>query len=299
MKRFILFLTISLIFIPANSFATKPEEVSKKKEILIYSPVWTDVDDVPQYIQDNFAKILFETPKDSNWKFLKIGFTTLILKSTFKREETNYYYKFKVTDDKGNSAFELKTKCEICTFNEAKEKLVEFKKSLIKRLNKSEKEMEAELLKKKKLENEKKLKALAILKAKKEKERIKKLLTPKIVYKFKEPKQFIIPEWEPPEHKPYKIWTVSAMAAGLIAITLGLTFIIMDNDPTCDESYPDRRCSEVYATGLAGWTLLATGLGVGGWGGYTFYKKYIESEKPSITPKIIPTGKGVVFSWKF
>ncbi len=283
--QFFIILSILLTAAPAV-LAQNTENPYEKKEILVFTPTWSDPDAVMPFLQDKVENLMLESPGPKDWKFLQVGYIPLYLRTHIRKAENNYSFQLTVTLRNGEELFKLEGACEICNTSEALERLSELKAQVCDKLE--EKAVEAARLAK-----DQPPKPPVEVKPPVE-------TGPRIVGVLGEPEPFRMPPFDrtPPQ---VKLWSWMGASLSLTAVVTGIILLAIDDDFTCDAPYPTRQCQERYATGAAGWTFLLTGLAGGGLSGWSLYNLY--SKKPSIVPRVVPSaapGKAAInLEWRF
>jgi len=275
---------IALATVP-SVWAQETENPYEKKEILVFTPTWSDPDAVMPFLQEKVENLMLESPGRRDWKFLQVGYIPLYLRTHVRKSENNYGFTLTVTLRNGEELFKLEDACEICTTTEAMEKLAGLKDQVCDRLE------------------EKAVEAARLAKTRPPKSPVEKPpldAGPRIVGVLGAPQPFHMPPFRqaPP---PVKLWTWMGASLSLTAFVTGIVLLAMDDDTTCDAPYPGRQCPERYATGAAGWTFLLTGLAGGGLSGWSLYNLYFK--KPSVVPRVVPSASpgraGLTLEWRF
>jgi len=88
----------------------------------------------------------------------------------------------------------------------------------------------------------------------------------------------------------FKWVTLGVAVAGLAA---GISLIVIDGRPTCDESFPNMECPEVRDTLAAGAVLTALGGAAGLASGYLFYRDARDGRSATVAPALMPGGVGL------
>ncbi len=291
MMRAVHFMTLFLAGILSlgacpTAAAEEPVNPYAKKEILVFTPTWSDPDAVLPFLQEKVEALMLQNPAKGDWQFLQVGYIPLFLRTHIKKTDNNYGFILTVSMRNGEELFKLEDVCEICNTTEALEKLTELKQQVCDKLDQKAEEaarLEAEAARNK-----------PPVKPKRDIAKVR------IVANLAEPAPFKLPPFhEAP--RPLELWTWMGASVSLAAIVTGIVLLAMDDDTTCSAPYPEKQCSERYATGAAGWTFLLGGLAGGGLSGWSMYNMYFK--KPSIVPKVVPTagaGKaGLMLEWKF
>ncbi|MBU1243294.1 hypothetical protein KJ612_08840 [Myxococcota bacterium] len=285
---FLLFLAGGLFQFRAATLAgaEEPANPYAKKEILVFTPTWSDPDAVMPFLQEKVENLMLESPGKGGWQFLQVGYIPLFLRTHIKKTENNYGFILTVSLRNGEELFKLEDVCEICNTTEALEKLTALKDQISDRLD--EKATEAARLEAEAARNR------PPVKPKKDIAEIRILAT------LSEPAPFTMPPFhEAP--RPVELWSWMGASLSLAALVTGIVLLAMDDGTTCDAPYPEKQCPEKYATGAAGWTFLLGGLAGGGLAGWSLYNIYYK--KPSVVPQVVPTagpGKaGLMLEWKF
>ena len=283
-------LTASLAWILGAARLAGAQETTDpydKKEILVFTPTWSEPETVLPFLQEKVEKLLLENPGKHAWNFLQVGYIPLFLRSHIRKSENNYQFHLAISLRTGEEILVIEGTCDICNTTEALGKLSELKDEVCDRLE--EKAKEAERIRK---ENAALQPVKPVLK--------KTVPETRVVGVLSEPKPFVMPPWTIPP-PPVKLWSWMGASLSLTAVVTGIVLIAMDGDHTCDAPYPEKQCTERYSTGGAGWTFLLGGLVGGGFSGWSLYNMYFK--KPDLVPTVVPTagsGKaGLLLEWKF
>ncbi len=262
--------------------AEEPENPFGNKQILVFTPTWSEPDSVLPFLQEKVEELLLESPGKFGWNFEQVGYIPLFLRVHIKKSENNFIFVFTVTYRDGRELFVLEDTCDICNTSEALEKLGEMKDEACARLEEAAK----------KAAEEHKTQPRPVASD-------KKIETP-VLLKLGEPEPFVMPPWKlhPP---PVRLWTWMGASLSAVSLVTGIVLLGMNREPTCDAPFPDRQCPERYSTGTAGWTFLLVGLAGGGFSGWNLYKMYFRS--PSVTPTVTPMAgsgaTGLILEWNF
>ncbi len=283
-----LFLLVWLLFLATAPPARAQDSGNpyEKKEILVFTPTWSDPDAVMPFLQEKVETLMLESPGRHDWKFLQVGYIPLYLRTHIRKSENNYGFTLTVTLRNGEELFKIEDACEICNTTEAMEKLAGLKDQVCDRLD----EKAAEAARQEAAKPPKPPGEGSPPEPK----------GPRIVGVLDEPKPFVMPPFRqaPP---PVRLWTWMGASLSLTAFVTGIVLLSMDDDTTCDAPYPGRQCPERYATGAAGWTFLLAGLAGGGLSGWSLYDLYFK--KPSVVPRVTPTASpgqaGLALEWRF
>jgi len=284
---FLFVVGVTLLDALPTAQAQEPGNPYAKKEILVFTPTWSDPDAVMPFLQEKVENLMLEGPAKGDWKFLQVGYIPVFLRTHIKKSENNYNFVMTVQLRSGEELFKIEDLCEICNTTEALEKLAELKQKVCDQLDQKAEEAA-------RLEKENAAKKPPVV--------VKPPIdtAPKIVARLADPAPFIMPPYyEPP--RPIQLWTWMGASVSLTAIVTGIVLLALDDGTTCDAPYPNRQCSERYATGAAGWTFLLGGLAGGGLSGWSLYNLYFK--KPAVVPSVVPSagpGKaGLFLEWKF
>ena len=254
------------------------------REILVFTPTWSNPDDVPPFLVEKVSALLLSLAPHG-WKFLQEGYVQLYLRTHIQKMENNFSYTLIVTSRTGEELVRMEDVCEICNTAEAIEKLRALRDLLCDRLE--EKAVEPPVEPK----EEPTLKPVETPKPKPP--------IPKIVAKFDMPQPFVMPPFAPAP-PPIKLWTWMGTSAAVVSLVTGIVLLAIDNDPTCDAPFPKQQCKERYATGAAGVSFLLVGLAGASLGGWKLYQMYFApSSKTRVVPAVETNKATLSVEWRF
>ena len=93
-------------------------------------------------------------------------------------------------------------------------------------------------------------------------------------------------------------WVTLGVAVGGLAA--GISLIVIDGQPTCDETFPNMECPEVRDTLAAGAVLTALGGAAGLASGYLFYLDARDGGRSAaVAPTLMPGGVGLTATLRY
>lgn len=268
---------------PRTSSAQESENPFASREILVFTPTWSNPDEVPPFLQEKVAQSML-SPGCREWKFLQVGYIPLYLRTHIQKTENNFTYTLTVTLRSGEEILRMEDACEICNTAEALEKLSALRDRLCARLEEKAAVKPAEPAPP---ENTGTPEKPATPPA------------PRIVGKLDAPKPFSMPPFSPAP-PPVKLWTWMGTSLAVASLVTGVVLLAMDGDPTCDAPFPKQQCKERYATGAAGVSFLLVGLAGASLGGWKLYDMYFSpSPGVRVVPAAEPGKASLLLEWRF